>query len=920
MSSLRRMCLLTVVVGLSLLTASIASADSIPSGFELVSENDYAELYVKADTAEIAYRSKVDGSAWFSNPPDRATRETRVRGVAKDKLSAQLVINYYSINQKLEMDSYNDCIKYGQYQITPIPGGVRVDYELGRRWQESDYVPFIISEERFNDLVLANLDEKTQKTLRNQYVRFAFEEGYVDTDNISVFGVDMEAVFGTYGFKVDEPGIRATDKRRVLQEYLNRVRDANEYTTLSEIKTEDVEGAFGKSALMQKWNLMQWDKDALVEYFKAAGYTPEDVQIDHQMFGIEPPWPDVRNFKISVEYVLDGADLVVRVPAGSVSCPMEVYDPKLKRMMSYPLTTINLLPYFGAANDESQGYIFVPDGPGALIYLNNGKTTAETYGRAVYGRDRASMPVNEYSADSKEQIYLPVFGLKNDDRAFVAILEDGDAMGQINAVVAGMRDSYNRVWASFEFIPNARINLETDPGNGYVARLGALSVIMYQSRPYLGDMTVRYTFLSGDQADYSAMAKRYRDYLVDKYDLGRIDAKEGLPLVLEIIGSFDRTKPVLGFPVNVVQATTTYDQAEEIIDDLLKSGVQDLQIRYRGWLKGGVRHIYPTRVVAEGKVGSLNRLKQFLASSQQKDVGVFLDVGFLNVLRNSLFDGFVTYRDASRFLNRKSAFVTDHNLASHQVKKGTERPVLSPSRLPSLVQSFVRDYDKLGAEGISLTFMGKQLNSDFRLNPDAAVDRQQSRQIAIDQAELIAGLGYDIMVTGGNEYMLPYAKYVIDAPMYAVGTTLVDVSVPFYHIVASGHVVRAGTAANLADAAGRRHLLKTIETGCVPYFVVTYRPSSDMKNTQFDYLYATTYHSIRDEILSFYKEILQISGNLWSKEIMRHEVIMPQVHRTVYEDGTSVIVNYRMTPVEVDGVLIDAEDYLVIAGGDRSAN
>ena len=202
------------------------------------------------------------------------------------------------------MDSYNDCIKYGQYQITPIPGGVRVDYELGRRWQESDYVPFIISEERFNDLVLVNLDEKTQKTLRNQYVRFAFEEGYVDTDNISVFGVDMEAVFGTYGFKVDEPGIRATDKRRVLQEYLNRVRDANEYTTLSEIKTEDVEGAFGKSALMQKWNLMQWDKDALVENFKAAGYTPEDVQIDHQMFGIEPPWPTFATSRLALSIAM----------------------------------------------------------------------------------------------------------------------------------------------------------------------------------------------------------------------------------------------------------------------------------------------------------------------------------------------------------------------------------------------------------------------------------------------------------------------------------------------------------------------------------------------------------------------------------------------------------------------------------------
>ena len=216
--------------------------------------------------------------------------------------------------------------------------------------------------------------------------------------------------------------------------------------------------------------------------------------------------------------------------------------------------------------------------------------------------------------------------------------------------------------------------------------------------------------------------------------------------------------------------------------------------------------------------------------------------------------------------------------------------------------------------------MGEQLYSDFRLSPDAAVDRQQAKQVAIDQAKLIAGTDYGIMVAGGNAYMLPYAKYVIDAPMQAVGTTLVDASVPFFHIVASGHVVRAGTAANLSEVAGRRHLLKTIETGCVPYFVVTYSPSSDMKNTQFDYLYATTYRGVRDEILDFYNEIVRISGNLWSQEIMRHEVVMPQVHRTVYQDGTSVIVNYRMTPVEVGGVLIDAEDYLVLAGGDRSAD
>jgi len=909
-----------MVALLSLLPASIAGASSIPSGFELVSENEYAELYVKMSTAEIAYRSKVDGSIWFSNPPDRATMETYSRGAAKDRLSAQLVISYYSINQKLEMDSYNDCVKYGQFQITPIPGGVRVDYELGKRWQDQDYVPQIISEERFNDLILANLEsEKDRKFVRDQYILFTLEKDYVDPDPISIFGVDLEALLGPYGLKVDEPGLRPSDKRRVLQEYLVKVRDANGYTGLGEIKTEDIQGAFGKPALIQKWTLMQWDKDALVGYFKKAGYTPEDVQIDHEMFGIEPPWPDLRNFKISVEYTLDGSDLVVRIPAGSISYPSNVYDQRLKRVMSYPLTSINLLPYFGAANTNSQGYIFVPEGPGALIYLNNGKTKTDVYMRPVYGRDYSTMPVTEYTTALKGQIYLPVYGLKNGDNAFLAIIEEGEALAQVAAVVAGMRDSYNRVWALFDVIPNARVNLQSDDTHADLRHLRQLAIMMYQARHYLGDITVRYSFLSGENADYSGMARRYRQYLVDKYGLDRIETKEGLPLLLEIVGAYDRTKPVFGFPANVAQAATTYKQAEEIITDLLDSGIESVRVRYRGWLKGGVNHVYPERMVVEPEVGSMSDLRQFLSLAKDKGIDVFLDVGFLNVLRNSALDGFVTFRDASRFLSRKSAFISDHNLASYQVKEGTERPILSPRKLPSLVRSFLTDYTKLDIDGISLTFMGEQLNSDFRLDLEELVDRQQAKQIVVDQAKLMSDQGLDIMISGGNAYMLPYAKYIVNAPMYSVGIILLDAQVPFYHMVVSGHVVRAGSPANLSDITGRPYVLKMLETGCVPYFVVTHSPSSDMKNTRFDYLYSTGYSSIRDEILDLYNEVVQISADLWAQEIIDHEVIMPEVSKTVYEDGTTIIVNYRSTPVEVDGLVIPAEDYLVIAGGGRDA-
>lgn len=914
------MCLLIVVMWLSLLAVSAAGANSIPSGFELVSESDHAELYMKWETAEIALRTKSDGAVWFSNPPDRVTMETLTRGAAKDKLLAQIVISYYSMNQKLEMDSYNDCIKHGQFEIAPIPGGVRVDYELGRRWQDEDCVPQMISEERFNNLVLANIEsEKDRKYVRDQYILFTLEEGYVDADEFSIFGVDLDALLGPYGLKVGETGMRATDKRRVLQEYLVRIRDTHGYTGLGEIKTEDIEVAFGVPVLMQKWTLMPWDTQALVEHFKGAGYTPEDAQIDHEMVGISPPWPDLRNFKISVEYVLDGADLVARIPSGSVTYPVEVYDPKVERVMSYPLTSISLLPYFGAANTNSEGYILVPEGPGALVYLNNGKTTVETYGRRVYGRDYSTMPVTEYATTLKGQIHLPVYGLKNGDNAFLAIIEDGDALAQIAAVVAGMRDSYNRVWATFDFIPSARVNLQSDDSHEALRHLRQLAMMMYQSRSYLGDVTVRYCFLSGEDADYSGMAGRYREYLVDGYNLSRIETSEGLPLVLEIIGSFDMTKPVFGFPVNSAQAATTYEQADEIVMDLLNSGIDDILVRYRGWLKGGLNHVYPDRMVIERQVGSVAGLRQFLASAGRERVEVFPDVGFLLVHRNSLFDGFVTYRDAARFLSRKSGYIAEHSLASHQVDAGTEKPILSPRRLPSLIESFMKDYSQLDVGGIALTYMGQQLNSDFRVNPEELVDRQQAKKIVTDQARLMADLGLDVMVTGGNAYMLPYTKYVVNAPMYSVGIALLDSQVPFYHMAVSGHIVRAGAPANLSDITGEQYLLRMLETGCAPYFVVTYSPSSDMKNTRHDYLYATTFAGIRDNILGLYNEVAGISGNLWSQKIIDHEVVMPEVFRTTYEDGTTIIVNYRATPVEVNGVSVLAEDYLVIAGGVGSA-
>lgn len=889
--------------------SSLAHANKGLAGFGVVAENESLILYLNEETVEVAVMNKNSGDIWYSNPHDREKKEIHTRGAAKARLNSQVVITYYVANRQYEMDSYNDCIIYGQHEIKPIPNGVRIHYNLGQMWQPEDYMPVIISEERFNQLILANIDkEKERAFLRDQYALFSLEKGYDSGDEISIHGVDLDQLLGDYGLKIDEPKFKTSDRRRLLQEYLVKVRDAKKYDGIGQVKTEEISSLFGTPTLMLKWNVKGWDKDTIVELARSAGYTPEDIAYDHMMYNITPPYPSVRNFDVAVEYLIDGPDLVVRVPKDSLTYPHKVFDPSVDKEVSYPMTSISLLSYFGAADGDAEGYIVVPDGSGALIYLNNGKEGALPYKRPVYGLDYAVMPIREYSSMLKEQIHLPVYGLKSGDKAFVAVIEEGDAMASIEAVVAGMRDSYNRVWATFDMLPSARVHLQE---RGARMDLRQLSINMYQARFTDSDIVIRYYFLSGDEASYSGMARSYQDYVVTKHNMHRIKDAAGLPLILEILGSMDKTKPVLGLPINVVEPLTTYQQANRILDDLVSQGIDDIKVRYLGWMKGGINHIFPTKVQLESKVGDERQLRELKEYLQRQEIELFPDVAFLRVKRNGLLDGFTVHRDSPRSLNRKNAFINQYNLASMQPISTKRIQLLSPGRLGGVAESFISDYGKLGISGLSLADLGKYLYSDFRLDPTLVVDRQQSIGIITGQAELMRDMGLDLLVEAGNAYMFPYAKYIVDAPMYSRGAELIDNSIPFYQMILSGYVGYCGSPANLADRGGQPYLLKALETGSLPYFAVAASPSSAVKHTDFNHLYSISYEDLRQHILEVYQQADEVIGDIWYKRIVEHEILAQDVYRTEYEDGTNVFVNYSAEDVMVGDLVIAAESYLV---------
>ena len=89
-----------------------------------------------------------------------------------------------------------------------------------------------------------------------------------------------------------------------------------------------------------------------------------------QEYGLDPTIANLQIFFIPIEYRLEGKDFVVKVPADEIVYPYKVKTLAIGSNVS--VININVLPYWAAHADE-EGYIFIPDGGGALIELTNGK-------------------------------------------------------------------------------------------------------------------------------------------------------------------------------------------------------------------------------------------------------------------------------------------------------------------------------------------------------------------------------------------------------------------------------------------------------------------------------------------------------------------------------------------------------------------
>lgn len=626
--------------------------------------------------------------------------------------------------------------------------------------------------------------------------------------------------------------------------------------------------------------------------FEQAGYTEEDLAYDNEENGIGGAVTEKPSFTVVVEYRLEGDSLVVRVPGS-----------KIEEAEGFKIRNIELLEFFGAAGTEEQGYMLVPDGAGGLIYLNNGKTNAEVYGQRVYGDD-----LNDNAWRRKqiaEYARLPVFGLKSGDYAWFAEIELGEAIASINADVSGRQNSYNNIYASFMIRGEDWLEL-------YKGSRGVEEIQLLTEDRYTGDMQIRFSFLSGQDATYSGMAKLYRERLRAAGKLKPIEAEGDLPFYIDVLGAVDKRKSFLGVPYKGLTAMTTVEEAGEIVDVLVTRGIRNVRMRYLGWFNGGFSHTLPSRVSMVGKLGSRKELKQLAERLESMGGRLYPDVALQHVLRDNFT--FKPASDAARFVTREQAWRHPYDRALNRMNTLLgEYWLLSPAKLPHFVDTFMKGYDKYGIDAVSLRDLGDLVHADYRVK--RVVFREQAKNIAAEQLAKLSARYSDVLITGGNAYALPYADQIVNTPMETSHFNIVDETVPFYQMVVHGSIDYGGSPINLHDEQDtRQHLLRLAEYGAAPHFLWSYESSSELKFTPYDYMFSTQYTDWLDEAADLYAKLNDALGSLRTATIDEHIRHREGVVEVRYSNGTAIFVNYTDEPVTVGGVRIEAQDFTV--GGD----
>ncbi len=833
-------------------------------------------------------------TAYYSTNPFNAGSSESAGGKAsseavKETLYSQLIVEYTSGNSDMKMNSFKDAAANNQIKVNNIRNGIRVEYSIGRE-QVTYLVPRMIRADKFEALV--EQVRKNSSSERDARTLMAFYNNY-DLNN------------------PDLPELTKLDYERdfpITKKFPIYV--CEEHTTAKE----------------------RLRLETIIKLY--TDYTLEQMEIDHAETEYVSSEENPPLFKLAIEYRVDGkGGITIRLNAGNIRFASDLYS----------LSNVVLLPYGGAGDTRNDGYIFTPDGSGSLIdfkdaaMAGNVTKTSSMYGidyvyHTVTGANQETMRlpvygVVEYANNGTREEQVPVmddsgnpvyrtdangdYVLDKDGNpipltettivtdflkiGYMAVVEKGDSLARVKIENGGSQHSFVSVCTTFNPRPQDTYSL-----SGGISNNANATWTVSSKRKYTGDYQIRLFMLSED-VTYSEMARIYQQYLVDQGTLTKLETDtEDIPLYLETLGALEVRDSFLGIPITKMVALSSFADDKQILDDMSGAGISNVNIKLNGWNNGGMFFTPPTKLKIEKVLGGESGFKDLVSYANEKGATIFPDLDFVFANAISFGDNFSVKKHCSKTIDDRTAGVQTYDPA-WQGFVGDGRGLISPNWMMQFYDQISKKYLGYNVGAISVCSLGSDLSSDF--NEDDPLTREDSKILVEKLMKKISEQNKRVLVSGGNAYVLPYVTDIIDVPLESSGYNQSCASVPFMGMVLHGYKEFSGAALNLAGDY-TFSLLKTIESGASPYFIIAFGNTAELK----DYTYSTLsdYYSVRyaiwkDSIVSTYHLLNDALKSVRTETIVSHELLDydNKVVKVTYSNGEIFYLNYLLKDYSV---------------------
>lgn len=797
-----------------------------------VLENDNLKFEMNGATTQFKVTQKDTGHVWYSTPEDLNTDSVALVK-EKNNMMSNLLVKYSTENGvENTYDTYTYSIKRNFYNVEQKGNKITVHYTASTMEREFKY-PLACYEEEMDEYL-----EKLSKADQNVITRRCYR--LVDLDKL-----------------------KASDNRADLLEKYPGLEDDNLYLIFDPLNT--------------------YLKENCEEIFAKIDYSDEDYMRHRELYK-EKSGKNDPGFNITMNFSLEGNRLVVDIPFDEI-----VY----KR--SYPLIQLSVLPYFGAAGKTEDGYMFVPEGSGAIINFNNGKTKQNGYYADVYGWDYAS---DRKAVIKETRIAYPVFGLAQGDSSFITIIEDGKEYAGVTAEISGKLASYNYIRADYKMIHGEQFEVS--------ARTTSAQYSYEEHLPEGESIKQIYEFIPSNS--YVDMAKAYRNYLFGGKK--KVENKD-MPVAVEIIGAVDKVQQVGGMPKTLPYKLTSYNDTLDIIKQIDDMNLGENYYKLSGFFNEGVKQTLLKKFKFVKQLGGKSDFKKMIKQVNEISPNVYLDGTTHFAYRSNLTDGFWYYRDPARFANDEVCKLWEYSTIWYGKDPLLDSYyLLKPKVIRKANDVFIKNATKYGLNGISYRDAGYLLSADY--NDNGVISRAECRKQQVEKMQKAKEEGLKIMINAGNDYAINEADFVTNVTLHGNSYAIIDSFVPFYSIVLHGYKNFAGEPLNIGSET-EQIILESAENGAALNFVFMAEDERAIQETKYSDFYASCFRKQKAKMEKICNDYNSQMKSVMNSLITDYTMLSENVSQTVYENGVKVIVNFGYIDYTApDGTEIPARTYKVL--------